>query len=258
MERVVIRKSAPNIPPPVSPEFIKGDFDDTIYSKGLAVVHEKTVKCPCKSKGVPSSLTTCQNCQGTGWFVVDATETKMLMSSINSNTKYKTWGEENMGTVSITAMVRDKVSFMDKIRLIDSEAIISELLYPYSFNGNNFAYTIYDPINIINCFMFVSTGEKLRKLIQGTHYTIERNKLILNPSNTFPTNPQISIRYTHNLVFGILDTPHDIRNSYATNSDGKNESILLPVSAIGRRFHYLIDAQNYTGDNLIDNSNLTN
>lgn len=254
MNKVIIRKSAPTTIQSVAPEFIKSDFEEAIWSKGLSVVHEKTIKCPCKSKESSGNLTTCQNCQGTGWVVIDATSTKMLMSSINSNTKYKSWGEENMGTVSITAMDRDKVSFMDKITLVDSEAIMSELIYPFELDTNRFAYTIYNPISIINIFMFVSSNSKLMKLLPDTHYTIDKNKIILNPNYSFPTLTQISVRYTHNLVFGIVDTPHDIRNSYVTNSTGKEESVILPVSAIGRRFHYLIDAQNFNGDNIFDNS----
>jgi alkyl hydroperoxide reductase subunit AhpC len=65
---------------------------------------------------------------------------------------------------------------------------------------------------------------------------------------------QISVKYEHNIVYGIVDLPHDVRNSYIIDNNGRDQSIIMPVQAIGRRFHYLIDSQNYEGDNLYDNS----
>lgn len=254
-QKVVIIESQPNINPMFpSPDFNKDDFNDSIWNKGLKVLHEKTVKCPCKTKGVDAHLSSCANCQGTGWVVIDGVQTKMLMTSINASTKYRAWSEENIGTVSISADVRDKFAFMDKVTLLDSRAIISELLYPIVFNGVIFSYTIYNILAIKELFLFVSDTLPLKRLFQGVDYSLDRNKIILDSQYIGLVDPQMSVRYEYNLVFGIIDIPHDIRNSYVIDENGRNTSIELPVQAIGRRFHYLIDGLNYAGDNLIDNS----
>ena len=254
MQKVVVQEYQPNNNPLYpSPDFIKSDFEDVIWNKGLNVLHERTIKCPCKSKS-SASLSSCANCQGTGWVVIDGTSTKMIMSSINSSTKYRTWTEENIGTVSVSGMIRDKFSFMDKITLIDSRAIISELLYPTLFNGILFAYTVYNILNVKELFLFVSDVLPLKRLVANVDYSIDRNKVKLDSQYNNIIDPKISVRYEYNLVFGVIDTPHDIRNSTIIDNNGRQQSIELPVQAIARRFHYLIDGLNYAGDNLIDNS----
>lgn len=237
-----------------SPEFRKEDFQDSIWNKGYSVIHEKTVICPCRSKN-SEHLSSCQNCQGSGWVVIDAQQTKMLLTSINSNTKYKAWSEQNIGTVSISADTREKLAYMDKITVLDSLATFTQLLFLKQYNGNIYSFTIYKPVQIEYMFLFDSDSTPLVKLYEGTNYEILDNKIVFK-NIVWSDNLRISVRYKHHLVYGIIDLPHDVRNSYIINNNGMQESIDMPVQAIGRRFHYLVDASNYSGDNLIDNSTL--
>jgi hypothetical protein len=46
MAKTVVDLQKPNIVGFPSPEFIKSDFDDSVWNKGYAVIHEKMIKCP--------------------------------------------------------------------------------------------------------------------------------------------------------------------------------------------------------------------
>lgn len=64
----------------------------------------------------------------------------------------------------------------------------------------------------------------------------------------------ISVRYKHKLQYSVLDVPHANRNSYKKNNLGREELQKLPVHAIARLTHYVVDSQNFAGDKIFDNS----
>jgi len=109
-------------------DFVKSKFDDLIYQKGYDVVHEKALRCPCVSKNA-NQQSNCKNCGGSSWIFFNPTQTKMVIHSMNLNTKYKEWSQENIGTASISSLAETETSFMDRITVIDGEAIFSEVLF---------------------------------------------------------------------------------------------------------------------------------
>ena len=68
------------------------------------------------------------------------------------------------------------------------------------------------------------------------------------------TNLVLSVRYFHKLQYYVLDIPHAVRNSYKKNNQGRDELQILPLNYIARLVHYVVDAQNFAGDNIINNS----
>ena len=232
-------------------EFDKPSFEDAVWSKGYNVYIESTIKCPCRGKS-SSNLATCQNCLGTGYVYLDRYDTRMLVHSINVNTKYKEWSEEKIGTASVTALARDYFSFMDRITIKDSMAIQSEIAFVKNTSTQSYIFTIYDPLSIDYMFIYAGDTVKLTKLVLNTDYTIDRNKIIF--TSIYQDDIAVSIRYKCNLQYHVIDVPHDVRNSPVTGNTGSLENTLFPVQAIVRRSHYVIDALNFVGDNIIYNS----
>ena len=236
----------------------KSDFDALIEQKGYEVFHDHAIKCPCSSKNGAANQSTCKNCGGAGWFYVNRTKTRMVFQSMNVNTKLKEWSEERLGTANITARAEDRLSFMDRITLLNSESEHSQVIFLQKQPDTNLLYGTlrYDPIAFYSVFLYKSVTEKHQLLIEGTDFTVDRNQIkLLNIIAGSISNPTISVRYKHRGEYTILDLPRDIMVSTikdeCTNED---KEVQFPISAIGRRSHYLPDRNDFTNDNLNDNS----
>lgn len=289
-------------------DFRGDDFNAINWTKGYDVIVEQAVKCPCKSKD-NDQLSICQNCLGVGWVFINNTQDRAILTSVNFDTQYKEWSELKIGTANITLQRRSYLAYMDRITVVDSQVVQSEVIYPQIFGANYFAYTIYSIDDIVEVFAFLGPTEALQLMVEDTDYTVERNKILLTYStaadvttlkavtgyqandkysitssgsiynfNTTSTatpdddavilpddstgagrwlklvNFSISVRYWHKLQYHVLDIPHVIRNSYKKNELGRDELQLLPVQGIARLSHYVVDALNFAGDNIFNNS----
>jgi len=234
--------------------FDKSFFDGAIQSKGYEVLIEKALRCPCKVKG-SDNLSDCQNCAGSGWFYINPTRTRAILHSMNLNTRFKEWSEESMGTVSISTRDVDEITFMDKLTLTEGLIPFSQVVYPVSFKGVLFAFTIYDIQEIRDVFIFEASDQKLTKLAVTEDFTFERNKLILNKKFSSYKSLCISVKYIHRPQYHVIDLNRELMRSDVTvESTGLLKNTPFPISAIGRRSHYILDAQNYEGNYLFDNS----
>lgn len=233
-------------------DFTTPDFDVLVYNKGVNIVIEKAIVCPC-SKRTKEFQASCMNCQGTGWVFINPVQTKAIVQSINKSTRYKEWSAELVGTVSLTVQSKNKLNYMDKIVLLDSSSLENEVVLVRSFEGTLFSYTIYPVLSVEYSFLFTATDQKLLPLILGTDYTISENKIVyLNED--IKEGDSISFRYFYKLQYNVLDLNHDSRNSYQLDEKSREQKIELPVSAIARKSHYIMDSLNYLGTNLYDNS----
>ena len=237
-------------------DFLTPDFDALVWNKGYDVVYEKAIQCPCSMR-TQNYQSSCMNCMGSGWIFINPVQTKAVLQSINRNTKYQQWSQEMLGTISVTMENRFQLSFMDKLRVIDSTIIYAENVLVRNFEGQLYAYTIYPIIDITECFLFIDVKSKLQFLINGVDFTFQENKILFNSSN-IKEGSSISVRYIHNLQYNIIDINHDVRNSYLLDNRSREQQNLLPIGAIGRKSHYIIDALNVDGTNIYDNSQQTN
>jgi hypothetical protein len=181
MKEAVVQPTPSLIGKPVV-NFTIEEYEALVHNKGYDVQIEKAIKCPCKTRD-NDYLSTCQNCLGVGWVFVNAIQDRAVIYSINQPTQYKDWSAENLGTANISLMRRSKLSYMDKIIVLDSQETFGETLYPIDFNGTLFAYTIYDIDAVTEVFQFVEPTKPLLLLNSETDYTFERNKLILTTTS---------------------------------------------------------------------------
>lgn len=247
----------PNIAPQNVVSFNKTAFDDLIYQKGYDVTTERAIPCPCKSEQ-GDNLLTCRNCLGTGWVFVDKMSTKLVLQSINVDTKFKSWSEERAGTVSVSARDIDQFSFMDRITVTNSISIIGQILHPklVTIDGVNvlFARTIYDISSILYLYKFSADNVPL-ELITDKYalYGDSLNSLSFDiPTFGEVENLTFSILYKHPVQFHVVDLLHEIRRSQVFEGGTFNE-VPLPVQAIARRAHYVLDKNDLTGTLKISN-----
>jgi len=231
------------------------DFDFIVFDKGLEVLWEKAVPCPCRVKGSQGSRSTCKNCGGIGWVFINPVRTRMVLQSMDLKTQYKIYGQENSGTVMVTARKGVNLSFMDRLTVIDSESLFKQVLYPVKNDvGRYVGTTIYPLISIESLFLYEGDSVKLRRLVEGVDFSKDYNVITLNSSYDSLTNPSLSVTYTHNIQYMIVENIRDVRNTYVYDSTGHDQMAKMPVHVLGRRPHYVLDIENLNGDRLFDNS----
>ena len=262
MAKTVIKQTPPVGIHQPSADFIKTQFDILIEQKGYRVIIEKALQCPCKSKSVNQS-SKCKNCGGSGWCFINPILTRVVLSSMNNNTEYKQWSQENKGTVNISARDVDRFGFMDKITLIDAIGTFTEVRHmSYEPVSNQiFAYTSYNLKEIEYVGLFKSDNEKYQRLELNSDYTFKANVLYLDNKfksiyddlNNNGDTISVVVRYKHPPQYFVIDLTRDVMMSW--DRTGKKETLIeLPVSGIGRRAHYVIDAENLSQTRLLDNS----
>lgn len=233
----------------------KQDFDNLIYQKGRDVILEKALQCPCKSRSA-NQQSNCRNCGGTGWVFINPTKTRMVLTAIEAVTEFRAWSEELRGTVNITSFVEDELSQMDRITAVDGESIHNEVLFFDTAEGFNFTYATYNIKEILYISMFRGVDTPLLRLKEGTDYTVENNtiKLLLStlPFSEVEDN-NITIRYKHAPQFHVIEMRRDTMQTFVWNN-GKENLQHMPVSAMARRSHYQLSAENLSKTRLLDNS----
>lgn len=248
-------------------DFDKSVFDGAIAKKGLSVIFEKSYLCPCKSKE-SDHRNVCKNCAGTGWIFANPIRTKMLISAITSDDKYKDaafreWGMLDMGSVKITAYPEDKLTYMDRVTVMDAISEHQQLLYPMLTDGSDmsnsdsaddgtlFAFTKYDIKAIDYVGLFNTESTKLTRLVEGTDFSFQDNIISFDWKHNTLVDPCVTIRYQHNPTYHVVDIPRESMQSYI--NDGVTK-IILPNLVIGKRAHLIKDVENFDGNRLLDNS----
>lgn len=231
-------------------DFWTPDFDILVDNKGYDVVWEKAIPCPCRRRQ-NTNMSACRNCLGTGWVFINPTQIKAIATSLNRDTKYKEWSQEMLGTASFTVRHEYHLNFMDRFTLLNSTSMQSENLIVRRWGDKKFVITIYPADSIREVFRFVN-GDSPLELISEDHYRIENNFVVFD--NHIKEGDSVSITYEHKVQYHIIDLNHDVRNTIILDSQSREQDLHLPIAAVGRRVQYVLDASNYTGDNIIDNS----
>jgi len=249
---IVVTQAAPQTIQKPRVDFVHSDFDVLIYQKGYEVIWESAIACPCKSKGGGHNVK-CRNCGGTGWLFINPVKTKMVLQSLSASTKYMPWSAERAGTVTITARDIDLLADMDRLTVEGSDSRFSQIVYPQVFNGQLFAFTIYVIKDLIDLFVYKGDEMPLEKLEEGVDFTVSGNKILFINKYKSYLDFTCTVRYRHKIQYHVIDLTREVRNSYVLQSTG-DKNTKFPVSAIGRRSHYVLDVQNFQGDLIFDNS----
>lgn len=245
---------------PQSPrvDFERKAFDDLIAQKGKDVIIEKALRCPCKNPSSGNALSTCKNCGGCGWIFVNPYQTRMIMQKINLVNDFTPWSEENRGFVNISFNANEELTFMDKITDVNGIATFNQILFFKEAQDTTvFAYTAYPIKEIKYIGLFKADNQPLQRLVEGVDYTFTNNIIKLINSSLIDAqgvgNTSISVRYKHAPVFFLMEMKRETMETFEFNGGGEQLKH-LPLSAIARRAHYILNTENLTGTRLLSNN----
>lgn len=246
-------KQSPIIGNQPSVAFNKQNFSSLIWTQGYDVIIEKALRCPCKTKG-SDNLSNCKNCGGSGWFFINPKKTKAIIHSQNQTTKFKDWSEENIGNANISVDDDDRLAFMDRITILQGESLYSQTVFPKPYKGVIFAFLDYEPKSVSEVFLFHKADEKLVVLENISDYKIVDSKIILDKKFNGVNDITLSIRYIHAPQYYVIDVRRDVMVANTFTPGNSRQKSQMPISAIGRRAHYVLDKNNYNTDLIFDNS----
>ena len=234
-------------------------FDNALFDHGYKAYIERAIQCPCSVKGISTPLSDCGNCGGTGWVFIDKIDTVVQCTSMANRNKYEPWTAENMGTVSVSVRAQDKLGYMDKIVLTELESWFSQVVKPIKNVANNaiFSFLTYEPVTVYDVFLFEGSNQPLRKLHLTTDYTIQDNKILLNYTEfNSIQNISLSVRYTHKPTYLVIDINRDLikQKQLQECSKQSDEKTNFPLNCIARKAHYVMEAPNFNGTSLFDNT----
>jgi hypothetical protein len=247
----------PERPAPVNSQgrvdFEDWRFDTLVYTKGLLVTLERAIVCPCKTSG-SDNQTSCRNCLGTGYVWLSKIATRIVLQSMNVNTRFTQWSETMAGTSQFSARSDEKISFMDKITVHDSQSYYSQIINIFDFKDQLMGYTVYNPVIVECAFLFEDSERKLTKLEEGVDFTFRDNVFLLNEKYKNRSSNTVSITYQHELMYYVIDLNKESRNSLVIADSGREKEIRLPISGVCRRAHFVLDSQNFNQNLILDNS----
>jgi|JI9StandDraft_2_1071091.scaffolds.fasta_scaffold01916_6 hypothetical protein len=263
-DKVIIDRTFPQDKSLVA-DFELPEIEATIRDKAYDVIYEKAYICPCKGSGSPGHLNVCRNCGGSGWIFANPTKTRMLISGIAADGKLKEaalreWGMIDGGVVKVTALNADKFTYMDRITVLDATAEHNQIIYPTLTDDDTtlFAFTKYNIISINFLGLFVDSNTRLTKLTEPTDYSFDENIVTLSAAYNNMADLNLTIRYSHQPVFHIIDIVRESMTSSKGQYRQNMKRMLMPVHATAKRAHLIKDIENYGGDRLLDNSWLPN
>ena len=235
----------------------KDDFERIISQKGRSVIFEKALECPCKSRS-SNHQSNCKNCGGSGWIFINPKRTRMIITGLAIVSDVKAWSEESRGTVNISCSDTENLTYMDKLTIEDGNAIYQEVVSLKRSGGDVFAFTAYPIKSLLYSGLFVDVNTPLTKL-QNSDITIDtanfNSTLIkLDPDLVTGNNDiSITLRYKHAPIYHVLEMRRETMQSFTFEFlNEKNQN--FPLSAIGRRAHYMTKQIALNGDTLLDNS----
>lgn len=241
-------------------DFRKELFDAILFQKGYDILHERAIACACKSPST-NQQSNCMNCGGSGWFFINPTKTRAILTAMNRATKYKEWSAELIGRVNITTQHELRMTEWDRITVLDGESVFTQVIHiKKAENDVLFSFIDYIVKEFLYVGLFESVTSAYSRLIKDVDYTFDENKFFLNDKymalyNTkTEDNPiSISLRYIHPPQYHIEDMNREIMSSWE-NKTGTEERLNLPIHGVARRAHYILAMNNIAKNNIIDNS----
>jgi len=228
-------------------DFSKKNFDDLIAQKGYLIKVYSATYCPCRRDSTTQALNTCKSCEGKGWlWKTIPIEVLGVISSINLNKTYRyNWSELLIGTAMLTLPQEFQLSYFDKIIMMDSESIYSQLSkksgvdigtfhnYPIHYNVTELldAY-IWDEDNKLAIPIDIQNEAEIKINVDGSAILVEKTLFPINSNDQI-----ISVRYKYNPTYLVVELLHDFRNSYAKQKLSKETILKLPVQAMIKQLH---------------------
>lgn len=218
-------------------DFTVRKFNQFVQQNGLKVVIEKAIACACRNRKSHAALSGCVNCEGLGIQFVEPTETTAIIQGVTYDMKNFQYSDESLGAAQMTVEYAYRISYFDKITLLDGESVFTESVW---FNKEESGgvtlsrFLTYEPLEIEYVYKWLGESVEHEKLEQDVDYTLSGRKITL--INSTNNEERIGIRYKHKPVYLVMELNHDIRNTI-TYEKGQFSLERLPVAAILKKMH---------------------
>lgn len=247
--------AAQKIAPP-RVDFDQDRFDVLVGQKGVDVLVERALQCPCKTKSI-NQLPSCKNCGGTGWIFVNPRKSRFVLQSMNFQNKEEVWSRLVHGIIKVTAPAEEELAFMDRITRLDANSLFSEIVEFEEWNNEIYGFLTYTPKRIDYIGIYVDAEDPL------TNYSLADikiigNRIVLNNTSDLPqfdnSKPlTATILYVHAPTFNIIEHQREAFDNKKWNGVGETLQY-LPVLALARRTQDLEDMNKLRQGSLNDNS----
>lgn len=243
---------------PPRADFDKNRYDTIIAQKGVDVLIEKALQCPCRTYKV-NSLSSCKNCGGIGWVFVNPRVSRVVVQGMNFENKEEVWSRLVHGVIKISAGYEEKLGYMDRVTRLNADAIFSEIaeVQEYEEGVSASALLSYSIKELEYVGLFQGTSEKFLQL-NPSQYEVLNNKVIITDLSVLPEydeeNPiTVTVRYIYAPTFHIVEFNREAIDNYRWT--GKGEKLQqLPVLALARRAQDIEELEALREHRLNDNS----
>ncbi|MDQ3171500.1 MAG: hypothetical protein M3Q55_15305 [Acidobacteriota bacterium] len=241
-------------------DFRAEEFLKVIRQHGKYVIWRKALLCPCQVDDHPAI--NCEQCDGSGFFYIDAVRIQAHMVSFDAKTrlseKIGIWLD---GSCSVTVEPEYRLGFRDSLQMRDSVMVFDEVLTKGNRRGirsklparrDSARYRIVELTRAV-----VKISGQMIPLIDGVHYVIDRGWIhwTLTGDELVATGSAVSVRYTFHPVFIIVSHPHATRDDVSGRKSTVDRAISLPVQGAAK-LDFLLDINapvTGTGDDDEDN-----
>jgi hypothetical protein len=224
-------------------DFVENDHDKLISDEGYDVIFEKSIKCPCRKVYKSKAHVNCVSCKGSGWVYTEPTDTRAIITSQAKKLSYGMQGEIlNAGAISVTPFSTIVMTEYDRLTLLDSLAVISEVpVVYYDEDIDRLCAKFNYPITKIeNFYRLVSYSVELETITEDK-YTIDGNILTFTEeySQGKSEETNLSCRYMYRPVYLIYDVAKHVRDVKLDMEGGNLKSVIYPQLCTARLAHHL-------------------
>lgn len=220
--------------------FDRDKFTQLIEAHGYNVLWEKATWCPFLRGPNPKDHDIlCQQCRN-GFFYYEACETKMHVASLNVSQQYFAYGRFDSGKAQISAFPEFKVSFWDRITLVDSRARHIELVKRQRDSLRD--RLKFDPICVTK-LIWATSDTAYGTAVEKVDFTIDADtfELVWSTTNRPGADTWYSVVYFFRPSYIVLDVPHHVRDQVIPKLDGEDRTWEFPVQVIGQLDRFIRD-----------------
>lgn len=213
-------------------------FDRDKFTRMIAGSHGYDVKwetaqyCPFIRGPSPKAHDiNCKVCHS-GFIYYNPVETKMLVMSLGLAQQYFAYGRFDSGKSQITAFPEFKVSFWDRITLVNARARHTELIV-----RQRDSLTDRPKFNILCVERIIwAIAEQTFDTANGEDFTVDATtgELVWLTDHRPGADTYYSIVYYYRPIYIVLETPHHVRDEKTTTLGGAQVSHEFPVQVIAQ------------------------
>lgn len=227
----------PVVPPPgfggFRADFIPPAFQQAVESKGYRCRWEKAALCANRGdEDLDRHRLMCTVCDN-GSVYYDPQTVEVLMTSVSLKQFYRSEGRFDIGTVLCTLPSVNRISFWDKLTLLDSRMRYTEILR--RADKGVVDRLKYPALEIAR--IFSNTSRAITDYVVDVDFTLNDDgdiAWIHQPAR----GTALSVVYTRNPAYIILDLPHHVRDTQvaAPNTSTVNPGVFteMPMQGIAK------------------------